>query len=270
VYLAVLVQFLNKRIIILVTSFRQSDIKCFAAKDSGFSYIPNCIYWLESRWGGEVLIHVILYLFRYMILFLFRNIVVKLQEGSVIIEVRNICVYFMCGDIFTLCYLLLQLSPAFVSLPKPLIFFASGVGLSPLYCGHFWPIVPAPDNRWGWLWSNWWNKDWQGKPKYLEKTCPSAILSTTNPTWPDRGSNPGRPRGKPATNRLNYGAALEDPLTRRQNPQAHLTVWDVRISWRWKLRLRYCNMRILVVWQLRDFRSHHRALIAVLNSLFKL
>jgi hypothetical protein len=37
---------------------------------------------------------------------------------------------------------------------------ASGMGLSPLYCGHFWPIVPAPDDRWGWLWSNWWNEDW--------------------------------------------------------------------------------------------------------------
>jgi hypothetical protein len=23
-------------------------------------------------------------------------------------------------------------------------FIASGVGLSALYCGHFWPIVPAP------------------------------------------------------------------------------------------------------------------------------
>jgi hypothetical protein len=26
-------------------------------------------------------------------------------------------------------------------------FIAIGVGLSPLYCGHFWPIVPAPDDR---------------------------------------------------------------------------------------------------------------------------
>jgi hypothetical protein len=26
-------------------------------------------------------------------------------------------------------------------------FLASGVGLSPLYCGHFWPIVPAPGDR---------------------------------------------------------------------------------------------------------------------------
>jgi hypothetical protein len=44
------------------------------------------------------------------------------------------------------------------------------------------------------------------RPKYSEKTCPSATLSTTNPTWPDPGSNPGRRGGKPATNRLSYGA----------------------------------------------------------------
>jgi hypothetical protein len=25
-----------------------------------------------------------------------------------------------------------------------IVFVASGVGLSPLYYGHFWPIVPAP------------------------------------------------------------------------------------------------------------------------------
>jgi hypothetical protein len=28
---------------------------------------------------------------------------------------------------------------------------------NPRYCGHFWPIVQTPDDRWGWLWSNWWN-----------------------------------------------------------------------------------------------------------------
>jgi hypothetical protein len=47
-----------------------------------------------------------------------------------------------------------------------------------------------------------WNEDWQGKPKYSEKTCPSATLSTTNPTWPDPRLEPG-----PATNRLSYGSA---------------------------------------------------------------
>jgi hypothetical protein len=70
------------------------------------------------------------------------------------------------------------------------------------YCGHFWPIVQAPDDRWGWLWSNWWNEDWQGKPKYSEKTCCSATLSTTNPTWQDPGSNLDCRGGKPATNRM--------------------------------------------------------------------
>jgi hypothetical protein len=66
----------------------------------------------------------------------------------------------------------------------------------------------APNDRWGWLSSNWWNEDWQGKPKYSEKTYPSATLSTTNHTWPDPGANPGRRGGKPATNRFSYGAAL--------------------------------------------------------------
>jgi hypothetical protein len=75
------------------------------------------------------------------------------------------------------------------------------------YCRHYWPIVPAPDDRWWWLWSNWWNEDWQRKPKYSEKTCPSASLSTTNPTRIDQGSNPGSRGGKPATNRLSYGTA---------------------------------------------------------------
>jgi hypothetical protein len=60
-------------------------------------------------------------------------------------------------------------------------------------------IVPAPDGRWWWVWSSRWNENWQGKPKYSEETSPSATLSTTDPTWPDLGSNPGRRGGKPAT-----------------------------------------------------------------------
>jgi hypothetical protein len=72
----------------------------------------------------------------------------------------------------------------------------------------------------GWLWGCriWWN-EWQGKPKYSEKTWPGATLSTTNPTWPDSGLNPGRRGRKPATNRFSYGAAsrvhyLAGPLAR--------------------------------------------------------
>jgi hypothetical protein len=66
---------------------------------------------------------------------------------------------------------------------------------------------PQMMDGWSWLWSNWWNEDWQGKRRYSEKTCPSTTLSTTNPTWPDPGSNPGRRGAKPLTNRLVCGAA---------------------------------------------------------------
>jgi hypothetical protein len=51
--------------------------------------------------------------------------------------------------------------------------------------------------------------EWElaGEPKYSKKTCPRATFSTTNPTWPDLGSNPGRGGGKPATNSPSYGTA---------------------------------------------------------------
>ena len=39
------------------------------------------------------------------------------------------------------------------------------------------------------------------RPKYSQKTCPSATLSTTNQTWNDQGSNPGLRGEKPGTNR---------------------------------------------------------------------
>jgi hypothetical protein len=71
-----------------------------------------------------------------------------------------------------------------------------------------WPIVVPPDDRWWWFWSNRCNENWQGKPKYSEKTCPSASMSTTNRTWPNLGSKPGRRRGKPATDHLSYGTNM--------------------------------------------------------------
>jgi hypothetical protein len=94
-----------------------------------------------------------------------------------------------------------------------------------------WPIVPAPDDRW-WLRGNRWNANWQGKPKYSEKTSPSATLSTTNPTWPDPGSNPGRRGGKQVTNRLGYGTAWKPVNSGRE-------LWESRRSVRtWTRKLR--------------------------------
>jgi hypothetical protein len=55
-----------------------------------------------------------------------------------------------------------------------------------------------------WVWSTQWNKNWQGKPEYLET---NRTLSIINPTWPELGPIPDRRNGKPATNRLSYGMA---------------------------------------------------------------
>jgi hypothetical protein len=55
-----------------------------------------------------------------------------------------------------------------------------------------------------------WNEIDRGKPKNSgEKTCPSATLSTKNPTGTDPGSNPGLRGGRPAANRLSHGTALD-------------------------------------------------------------
>jgi hypothetical protein len=79
----------------------------------------------------------------------------------------------------------------------------SSLGTAATVC----PIVPTPEDRW-WVWSSRWNANWQGKPKYSEKTCPNDTLSTTNSTWLDPGSKLGlRGGGEPTTNRLSYSTA---------------------------------------------------------------
>jgi hypothetical protein len=104
-------------------------------------------------------------------------------------------------------------------------FFNSHSGGSTRHVGHWMAYCTCP----GWLWwlRIWWNEDWQGKPKYSEKTCPSANLSTTNPTWPDPGANPVRRGGKPATYRFCYGATLI-------KMRAILTNWETSIARRIK------------------------------------
>jgi hypothetical protein len=72
------------------------------------------------------------------------------------------------------------------------------------HVGHLLAYCTCPGWLWGWRIC--WN-EWQGKPRYSEKTCPGATLSTTNPTWPYPELNPARRGGKPATNRFSYGAA---------------------------------------------------------------
>jgi hypothetical protein len=56
--------------------------------------------------------------------------------------------------------------------------------------------------------------EWElaGETEVLGGNRPSATLSTTNPTWPDLGSNPGSRGGKPVTNRLSYGTAWKPTI----------------------------------------------------------
>jgi hypothetical protein len=52
-----------------------------------------------------------------------------------------------------------------------------------------------------------------GETEVLGENLPQRhICQSQHPTWPDRGLNPGRRVGKPATNRLSYGAASRNEL----------------------------------------------------------
>jgi hypothetical protein len=57
-----------------------------------------------------------------------------------------------------------------------------------------------------------------GETKVLRENLPQRhFCPSQNPTWPDPDLNPGRRGGKPATNRLSYGAA---EWIRWSNPMA--------------------------------------------------
>jgi hypothetical protein len=110
-----------------------------------------------------------------------------------------------------------------------------------------WSIVPATDDRW-WVWGSRWNENLKEKPKYLEKTYPSATLSTTNPTWPDLVSNPGRCCGKPATNRLSYGTVGLKLFWIDPGPHITETMIKCRLMW----LVANCRSTERWLWSIRD------------------
>jgi hypothetical protein len=89
-----------------------------------------------------------------------------------------------------------------------------------------WRILPAPDDGWWWVWSSRWN-NWQGKPKLSAETWANAALFTTNPSWPDPGSNPGRRCGKPATNCQSYGTTFGALIREPTVPLKRLVTFTV-------------------------------------------
>jgi hypothetical protein len=123
----------------------------------------------------------------------------------------------------------------------------------------FWLTAPAPDDRW--VWSSWWNDNWQGKPKYSEELCRNATFSTTNPTWLDLGSNLGCRGGKATTICLSYGMAISLDLMAlyagKQN--FHIHRWE---NLKFSIRLCSLHRRLLALlpsgWVRGQFRFERR------------
>jgi hypothetical protein len=91
---------------------------------------------------------------------------------------------------------------------------------------------------WWWVWSSLCNENWQRKLKCSQRTCPSAALSTTNPTWPDLDSNPGRPCNLPHNYTFQpstWEACASETSQHCSEPQSEeilfylrlMVVWDV-------------------------------------------
>jgi hypothetical protein len=72
------------------------------------------------------------------------------------------------------------------------------------------PLVHPPDNVWVWRGKVEWY--WQGK------TCPSATLYTTNPTWTGPVANSGLRCERPVINRLSHCTILTVCCSRKSTP----------------------------------------------------
>jgi hypothetical protein len=96
---------------------------------------------------------------------------------------------FLFRRVFCISSVLDIMTPLRVRVAQSFFFFnshsAGGGTESTRHAGRWMAYCTCP----GWLWWWWrilWNEDWQGKPKYSEKTCPRTTLPTTNPTCQTR------------------------------------------------------------------------------------
>jgi hypothetical protein len=78
-----------------------------------------------------------------------------------------------------------------------------------------------------------------GKTEVLGENLPQRhFYPSQNPTWPDPDLNPGHRGGKPATNRLSYGAAFPSVLHTRLWKAVSLNLpfqyscwWRMEVQW---------------------------------------
>jgi hypothetical protein len=108
-----------------------------------------------------------------------------------------------------------------------------------------------------------WN--WQGKTEVLgDKTCPSATLSTTNPTWTDSGSKPGLRGDRPVTISLSRGtASLGTYITVIHSCTLQMAVDNSTASLRWRWGAVYLIRKVFS----KAITLHHMASQSVLLVL---
>jgi hypothetical protein len=112
-----------------------------------------------------------------------------------------------------------------------------------LNCWHERTYCSSP--RWYEFGERRWNDIDRGKRTWRE-TCPSATLSTTNPTWIDPTANLFLRGERPATNRLSHGTArTDDKCFVLQLPGSNGFVFIIS----WQLRLNHDKD----VWRLLSF-----------------
>jgi hypothetical protein len=109
------------------------------------------------------------------------------------------------------------------SLPGLAYFLEGGVGQTQSWMPAFmlaYYVFP----RWYEFGERRWNDIDGENRKTRRKTCPSATLSTTNPTWIDPGANPGLRGERPATNDLSHGTAIRPRFSPgERTPGTHCT-----------------------------------------------
>jgi hypothetical protein len=111
----------------------------------------------------------------------------------------------------------------------------------------------SPDDIWGWLWSNWWSeRRLQEKPKYSEKTCPSATLPHHKSHMPRSCFEPriaavGSQRLTAWAMARPFLSPISSPLTTRRVTVEVFDPASTRVtSWNYWT---YFNIYILPVWE---------------------
>jgi hypothetical protein len=129
-----------------------------------------------------------------------------------------------------------------------------------------WLIVPVPDDGWWWVCCSRWT-DGQGTKKYSQKTCPSAAFSTTNPTWPDSGSNPVHCGGKPATNRLSWYCHMKGVNSQINYEYLEISLWSSgRSSWLQIQRSGFDSRRYQIFWEVVDLERGPLSLVSTVEE----